>query len=338
MNLKDFWYIVADARDLTGGGVVGARVLGEWLAVFRDAQGTAVALEDRCLHRGAQLSKGVVEAGRLRCAYHGWTYDGTGCVIAVPSEGEPIKPKPRARRFAVVELDNYVYARLGDEGGEGVEPFRIPFYQAKGWASVRLKNLFRNNVTNCVENFVDIPHTAYVHPTIFRVSRGERLTATVERKAGSVVARYRGERANLGVFSWFLNRKGEEIEHVDSFFMPNVTSVEYRFGTNRRFFITSQSIPVGEEETMVYTDLTYNYGVWNALAKPVVRRQAQMIIDQDIEILGNQMETIKKFGARFSNTEADVIHVFIESIREALERGEDARQLPEKRVEIEFRV
>ena len=338
MNHNDFWYIVADARDLMRGGVVGARVLGEWLAVFRDEHGKAVALEDRCLHRCAPLSKGVVEDGKLRCSYHGWTYAGTGCVVAVPSEGAHARPKPRARKFAVVEVDDYVYARLSDGDREGVEPFRIPFYRAKGWASVRLKNLFRNNVTNCVENFVDIPHTAYVHPTIFRVSRGESLTATVERKGGTVVARYRGERANLGIFSWFLNRKGEEIEHVDSFFMPNVTSVEYRFGKNRRFLITSQSIPVGDEETLVYTDLTYNYGVWNALVKPVVRWQAQMIIDQDVEILGSQMETIKKFGARFANTEADIIHVFIESIRAALERGEDPRQLPEKNVEIEFRV
>jgi hypothetical protein len=50
------------------------------------------------------------------------------------------------------------------------------------------------------------------------------------------------------------------------------------------------------------------------------------------------MKTIKRFEARFSNTEADVVHVLIESIREALERGEDPRLLPEKSVEIEFWV
>lgn len=338
MNVKDFWYIVAESKEVRRDNVIGARLLGEWLAVFRDADGRAVALEDRCLHRCAPLSKGAVTRGRLQCSYHGWTYDAAGCVVAVPSEGERVKPKPQARTFAVTEVDDYIYARLGEHEDETIQPFRVPFYKADGWTAIRLKNLFRNNVTNCAENFVDIPHTAFVHPGIFRVSRGERLQAIVERKGGTVVTRYRGERANLGFFSRFLNRRAREIEHTDSFFMPNVTSVEYVFGKRRRFIITSQSIPVGDDETLVYTDLTYNYGAWNLLAKPVIRRQAQTIINQDIAILGDQMETIKRFGARFSNSEADVIHVLIESIREALERGEDPRQLPEKRVEIEFWV
>jgi hypothetical protein len=89
---------------------------------------------------------------------------------------------------------------------------------------------------------------------------------------------------------------------------------------------------------LVYTDLTYNYGIWNGLARPIIRRQAQTIINQDIEILANQMAVIKKYGARFTNTDADVIHVLIESIRAALERGEDPRHLPDKRVDIEFWV
>lgn len=46
-----------------------------------------------------------------------------------------------------------------------------------------------------------------------------------------------------------------------------------------------------------------------------------MIINQDIKILGEQMATINRYGAHFHNTEADVIHVLIESIRDELSRG-----------------
>jgi phenylpropionate dioxygenase-like ring-hydroxylating dioxygenase large terminal subunit len=343
MDFKDFWYIVAESQDLQGDRVVAARLFDQWLALFRDERGRAVALEDRCLHRCAQLSKGVVKQGQLQCAYHGWVYNGEGRVIDIPSasrrQPQGDSAQRRARSFQLCESDGYVYARLADAPpAEPLQPFRIPFYGAKGWAAIRLKNLFRNNVTNCVENFVDIPHTAFVHPKIFRVRRNETLTATVRRKEGRVQVDYSGERANLGIFAWFLNPKGQEIEHSDTFFMPNVTSVDYRFSDHRRFIITSQSIPVNEEETLVYTDLTYHYGIWNRLARPLIRRQAQTIIDQDIEILGNQLQTIKKFGRRFSNTEADVIHIFIESIRDALARGEDPRRLPEKHQQIEFRV
>jgi len=344
MDFKDFWYIAAESKELKPNRVLGLRVLDEWIALFRDENGKAVALEDRCLHRCARLSRGRVTTGLLQCAYHGWTYDGRGAVVVVPSEGAggPKSSHRRARSFQVLEQDDYVYIRLVDEANkteaDGVRPFKIPFYKAGGWAAIRLRNRFQNNVTNCAENFVDIPHTVFVHPKIFRVSRQEKFTARVKRAGGSVTVSYHNERANLGIFSWFLNPGGHEITHTDSFHMPNVTSVDYIFGKSRRFIITSQSVPVTDEETLVYTDLTYNYGVWNAIAKPVIRRQAQMIINQDVAILADQLETIKKYGARFCNTEADVIHTLIESIRMELGKGSDPRLLPEREHEIVFWV
>ena len=339
MNFKDFWYAVAQSKDIGPDRVIGAKLLDQWMALFRDANGEAVALEDRCLHRGAPLSRGRVRDGCLQCAYHGWVYDAGGRVLRVPSEGPGAKPAGRqAKAFAVCEADDYVYVRLCQSAGAELKPFRIPHYRERGWGAIRLRNRFKNNVTNCVENFVDIPHTAFVHPKIFRVTKNERLTAQVTRRAGAVIVNYQNERANLGLFAWFLNPGKREIKHTDSFFMPNVTSVDYEFSPRRRFIITSQSVPVAEDETLVYTDLTYNYGAWNGIARPVIRKQAQTIIDQDIEILGNQMETIKKYGAQFSNTAADVIHVMIESIRDAIAEGRDPRLLPEKTFDIEFWV
>lgn len=338
MTFKDFWYIAALSRDLRRNNIIGAKILDEWVALFRDENGQAVALEDRCLHRCVQLSKGRVDQGRLQCAYHGWVYDGSGRVVIVPSEKPDKNKNAQARTFAICETDDYIYVRLSNEAGESIKPFRIPYYNEKGWASIRLVNRFNNNVTNCAENFVDIPHTAFVHPKIFRSNRGERIKATVERVCGSVMVSYQGERTNLGIFSRFLNPGGGEIIHTDSFHMPNITSVDYRFGSRRRFIITSQCVPVTDEETLVYTDLTYDYGVWNRVARPVIRWQAQKIIDQDIKILGFQMQAIKKYGARFTNTEADIIHVLIESIRREIEQGRDPRELPEQNHEMEFRV
>ncbi len=281
-----------------------------------------------------------MRAGRLQCAYHGWVYDAGGRVVSIPSEGpdKTVNNRRAARAFSVCEVDDYVYVRLCDSAGAELRPFSIPHYGEKGWGAIRLKNLFKNNVTNCVENFVDIPHTAFVHPKIFRVARNEKLAARVHRGNGSVTVSYHNERANLGMFAWFLNPRGREITHTDAFHMPNVTNVDYDFGPHRRFIITSQSVPLTDCETLVYTDLTYDYGIWNWLSRPIIRWQAQTIIDQDIAILGNQMETIKKYGAHFSNTEADVIHVLIESIRDEIASGRDPRLLLEKNHDIEFRV
>ncbi len=340
VRLTDFWYVVAETEELQRNKVLGRQVLGRPLAVFRDAAGKAAVLEDRCIHRNAPLSCGAVRGGGLQCSYHGWVYDRCGKVVDIPSLG-PDQGKIGTRSapaFAVREQDGYVYARLSPEPLERFEPFKMPHAGEKGWKSVRVVNRFQNTVTNCAENFVDIPHTAFVHYGIFRKPAGERLEAGVERRGGSVLVTYRGERANLGTFSRLLNPSGGEIGHTDSFHMPNVTSVEYRFGPRRSFCITSQSVPVTDEETLVYTDLSYDYGIFNPVAGYFVRREGQKVIDQDIEILALQMKTIKRFGTKFTHTPADVIHVFIESIRTELAAGRDPRTLPDQKKEIEFWV
>ena len=340
MNVRDFWYVVAESRQLVPGKVLARKVLGEWLAVFRDEQGAPVALQDRCKHRAVQLSGGTLCGGQLRCPYHGWTYDGNGEVVAVPSEGENFK-RAKSRcvpRYETCEVDDYVYVRLSK--GENAEetPFAIQHYREKGWRTIRVINRFNNTVTNCVENFIDIPHTVYVHPGIFRNERRQLIDVRIERKNGSVRATYRNETDNLGWTSKFFNPKGTEVVHTDEFFMPNVSCVEYVYSPHRRFIITSQCIPCEDDETLVYTDVTYNYGVFNFFAAPFVRWIAQRIIGQDVVALGEQMKCIKKYGEDFSNTPSDTIHAYVETIQRELKRGKDPRELPEKTTDVQMFV
>lgn len=350
VDFADFWYVVAQSEQLKPNQVLSRMVLGEWLAIFRGADGCPVALRDRCMHRNSRLSRGTVKQGQLHCPYHGWAYDKRGRVVAVPAEGEEFKPlKSRCTPwYSTREQDGYIYVRL-QTPLEEFQPFRMPHYadahpknslkeQESGWRTVRVINRFENSVTNCVENFIDIPHTVSVHPGIFRQQRQQKLEMTVTRSKGSVTAEYRNETNNLGWFSRFLNAKSQEIRHVDSFHMPNVTSVEYDFGPHRRLFITSQSVPETETSTLVYTDVTFNYGIWSRFAKPFVRWTAQRIINQDIAALKLQQETLDKYGQRFSNTPADTIHIFVESIRTAIATGHDPRQLPDRSTNVTFWV
>ncbi|MFB2976826.1 Rieske 2Fe-2S domain-containing protein [Microseira sp. BLCC-F43] len=340
MQLADFWYIVALSDQLKPNTVLARSLLGEWLAIFRGEDGQAVALRDRCLHRSSRLSAGKICNGALQCPYHGWMYDRNGNVIAVPSEGNSFKisQQRRAKCYPTKEQDGYVYVRLIDNPNEHFDPFSMPHYQDPGWETVRVINRFSNNVTNCVENFIDIPHTAFVHPGVFRNYRQQKLEMMVERKNGSVLVEYSNETSNLGWYSRFLNRQGAKIKHSDRFYMPNITCVEYKMGNNRHLFITSQSIPETENSTLVYTDVTYNYGIWNKLARPFIRWTAQYIIQQDVKILGIQGEAIAKYGTHFSHTPADTIHVFVESIRDAIASGQDPRQLADKSVKVTFWV
>ena len=340
MDFKDFWYVLAESAELHDDCVLARSVLGEPIAIFRGTDGRAVALPDRCLHRNAPLSRGCVQNGELICPYHGWHYDAGGRVTNIPSQPPATDYGHRLPPFDVCELDGYVYVRLKRHGPDDIRPWRMHHYGERGWRRIRLRNRFANTITNCVENFIDVPHTAFVHTGIFRSPKGERIVAAVTRADGAVHVSYRNERANLGTWRWFLNPRGAEIRHTDSFWVPNVTCVSYEIGA-RTFIITSQSVPTEAGDggdTLVYTDLTYNFGLFNDLARPLVRWYGQRVIDQDVTILAAQMKNIRRYGADFCDTPPDVIHRYVESLRKAIARGEDPRALPPLSREIEFYV
>jgi phenylpropionate dioxygenase-like ring-hydroxylating dioxygenase large terminal subunit len=337
MNFKNYWYIVAQSKELKKDQVIHKTLMNEWLALYRDENGKAVAIQDRCIHRNYQLSRGRVKDGKIQCSYHGWVFDGEGKLTHIPSEGEPGKKVGNrcAKKYHVQEIDDLIFVCLDYKEELGLTPFRMPSYKQKGFETVRLFNVFKNNVLNCAENYVDVPHTVFVHDGIFRTQMNQKIQAEVSRVDGAVHVDYFGENSNLGWFSWFLNPTGAPITHRDSFYAPNITSVHYTFG-DKEFWITSQCIPINDELTYVYTDLTYKFGFLGKLAKPIVHFQGQSVINQDIEALNNQMEVIKKYGMDFSNSTADVIHVMIESLREEVEKEKDPRELPIRNLKIEF--
>lgn len=337
MKMENYWYIVCQSHELSKDQVIHRKILGEWLALYRDENQKVVALQDRCIHRNSQLSKGRVKEGKLQCGYHGWVFDGQGKLTHIPSEGPNTQKLGNrcAKKYETREQQDLIFVCLEMNPELNLSPFEMPKYKEKGFETVRLFNIFQNNVLNCAENYVDVPHTVFVHDKIFRVQMNQQIQAEVNRAEGAVHVDYYGEKSNLGWFSWFLNPSGDPIQHRDSFYAPNTTSVSYKFG-NKEFHITSQSIPIEDQLTHVYTDLTFNFGIWNKLARPIVRYQGQSVIDQDIVALNNQMEVINKYGMNFSNSTADIIHVYIESLREAIEKGEDPRNLTTKKNKIEF--
>lgn len=68
---------------------------GEPIVVLRDEQGELCALANVCRHRGARILQDPCgQATRLRCRYHGWTYDLSGGLRGVP-EFEGVENFPR---------------------------------------------------------------------------------------------------------------------------------------------------------------------------------------------------------------------------------------------------
>jgi phenylpropionate dioxygenase-like ring-hydroxylating dioxygenase large terminal subunit len=358
--LKDYWYVACLSSELTSREPLARTLFGTRVVLFRDEHGQPVALLDRCLHRNARLSAGAVFGGRLGCPYHGWVYDGSGAVVEVPSLGpsqcgEALDAQGHARaglqvrpcdlggvrRFDTLEQDGLVFVFMGGDSRRARRPaFRVPFWGTPEWNVYFMVTRFPNGVTNLVENFMDVPHTVFVHEGWFRRKARKRVPATVKRSEGSVLVTYKQDQDTVTGLGRLFNPGGLPMVHTDHFFAPNVTRVDYMWGERSGFAINSQITPIGPTDSLVYTAISYRlpYDLPRALVgqalKPLVRWYTTQVIRQDVEVMKVQREGLLNGpgGGVFSGTEADLLHADIEAYRRwLLEGGQGAGPADEQR-------
>jgi phenylpropionate dioxygenase-like ring-hydroxylating dioxygenase large terminal subunit len=347
--LKDYWYVACISAELTGKRPLARTIFGINLVLFRDEHGRPAALRDRCLHRNARLSAGATFQGRLGCPYHGWVYDGAGNVVEVPSlgpaqRGELLDERGHARsgltvepcelgrvqRFEAREQDGLIYVFMGGEAASArAEPFPVPYWGHPDWTVYFMVTRFQNGVTNLVENFMDVPHTVFVHSGWFRSRARKRVPATVKRSGGSVLVTYNQDRDTIsGLVGRLFNPRRLPMVHTDHYFVPNITRVDYTWG-EYGFVINSQVTPIGPTDSLVYTAISYRLPLevpgrllGRALA-PVLKWYTTQVILQDVEIMRIQREGLLNGpgGGVFTGTEADLLHADIEAYRLWLREG-----------------
>jgi phenylpropionate dioxygenase-like ring-hydroxylating dioxygenase large terminal subunit len=171
-----------------------------------------------------------------------------------------------------------------------------------------MKTSFAANAFACLENFLDCPHTVYVHTTWFRSRDAREVRARVVPCEDGVEVEFFDERKAKSVVSRLLFPSGRKMIHRDRFLMPTTSRVDYTFGPDRHFIITSQCTPTTERETEVYTVITFRFGQIGALVKLFFAPLARAIIRQDVKILQAQTEQLERFGeSRFTFVESDLV-------------------------------
>lgn len=158
---RQHWHPVAGSEALRDAPVP-ARLLGEDLVLWRDPQGAVHAWPDRCPHRGARLSLGRIEDGRLECPYHGWQFAPSGQCLHVPALPAFTPPATHCvKAFEAREAHGLVWARLAP--GE----VELPAFAAEADARLRKLNCgpytVEASAPRIVENFLDLSHFAFVH-------------------------------------------------------------------------------------------------------------------------------------------------------------------------------
>ena len=111
--IRQGWYLVESSKRLSRGRVRAVEFGSRRLVLYRDLDGAAHVVDDRCPHLGSDLALGHVTAGGLRCDFHGWCWGADGTCVDAPGNTPP--PSRRLRHYASLERWGFVWAWLGGE-------------------------------------------------------------------------------------------------------------------------------------------------------------------------------------------------------------------------------
>jgi phenylpropionate dioxygenase-like ring-hydroxylating dioxygenase large terminal subunit len=328
VRVLDAWY-VACASDELQDKPLARMVLGVPLALFRDRDGRASALLDRCPHRNVPLSLGSVDHGELKCRYHGWRFDGQGSCTAIP--GLPIvdasvgidAPGRRCMAFRVVERDGYVWVWMQPASEPHVDPFDLVQSRWPGYLTVRWSGDVEATLHSTLENILDVPHTSFLHGGLFRSEvKKNTVDAIVRRKKDGVECEFVGEPRPPGIAAKVLSPSGGVVEHTDRFALPSIAQVEYKLGSENHLVTTSLCTPITETVTRMFTCLSVKTRLPIAAVAPFVAPIAWKILAQDRFILRAQTDVVDRFGTEtFSSTPIDLLGPHILHLLKKAEAG-----------------
>lgn len=314
-HLINHWYILALEKEVPTDRPIRRTIYDINYVIFRNAKGEIGVMKDYCLHRGAQLSLGKIDQGRLRCPYHGWAYDHQGQVCEIPSEQKVSNPIC-AKKIPLCIQDSCVWIWTGEDAPTSEKPpWRFPDYQNPKSSQYFMITDFDQNVDHLVQNFMDVPHTVYVHEKWFRKRTHLKIPVTINVANSRVLVQYQQPKDVIGFMEQVLNPEKKPMIHTDEFIFPNITRVDYKFG-EKYFIINSQCTPISDFKTRVYTWIAYDIGIFTKILTPFMKFYTRQVIQQDVEIMKNQGDNMKIWGPQdYKSTSADELHLAIEKMR-----------------------
>jgi nitrite reductase/ring-hydroxylating ferredoxin subunit len=153
MAMIDHWHPVLRSKELRN-KPVGIQLAGHAIALYRTRAGTLAALADECPHRRMRLSQGEVVGEKLRCRYHGWTFD---CAGQGESPGTP-KLQACVTAYDAVEVGGAIWVKSKQSTPD------FPPLGAAGYLPIcTLRHRALAPLELVLDNFSEIEHTPTTH-------------------------------------------------------------------------------------------------------------------------------------------------------------------------------
>jgi len=231
MIREHYWIPFGLSHDLVAGHAPRpVRLLGENFVAFRSPDGRIGFLDELCPHRRASLVLARAEGEGLRCIYHGWKIDVSGCVVEAPTQTK------RAERFcASVAVTHFpVHEEAGITwvwlGGADAPVFPdLPFNDVYGHDMVMTVSRVPANWLQGLEGGIDSVHGTILHRAAVEAVMQARGAAATEGVRATFAAPplYETEETPFGMRQASLRPTDEEHTYlrVAHFFFPLVVVV-----------------------------------------------------------------------------------------------------------------
>lgn len=173
-GLYDLWYPVCPSGFLKE-RPISLRRFGYKIALWRDADGAAHALEDHCPHRGAPLSMGVNLGDRVACPYHGVEVRCDGTVTRVPaSPGCRMEGMRVTRSFHVVERHGAIWLYNARKHVDTPPPLVLPAeLEDPSWSNFLCYVEWRGDYRYVADNVMDPMHGTFLHKQSHSMAEGD---------------------------------------------------------------------------------------------------------------------------------------------------------------------
>ena len=308
--LDNVWYCSALAEEV--GNTPLARIICEIpIVLYRTGSGKVAALEDRCSHRQAPLSRGRVNGDEIECAYHGYTFDCNGTCVHVPHQ-DIVPQAAKIRSFPSVERWGYVWLWFGLAAK--ADPTLIPdlpWTEDTSFRTVYFRFDVGANFQLMADNLMDVSHTEFLHRSSIgsqtgRKGQADQAKIELDCKVEGDRVRFRRRVTNtsLGPIAarWAGSEKPVTRTNTLMWEAPNTVHSILEFENDEaRSKIHMEHImtPSTPDQTFYFMNWTRDFGLDNVgypTDEDVRREQTAVVCGEDIPMVEAQQLNMKRFG------------------------------------------
>ncbi|GAB6851150.1 aromatic ring-hydroxylating dioxygenase subunit alpha [Paraburkholderia kururiensis] len=163
--LRNAWYVAAFSSEVKPDAPLARTLLDQPIVFFRDSAGAPVALDDRCPHRFAPLSRGRCVDGAIECPYHGLRFGAAGECTHNPHGDGRVPAGAKVRGYPLLERYGAVWIWPGDPARAEASAlpdfgFLDPAHRYTSEGYLRTQAHYQLSV----DNLLDLSHFQFLHP------------------------------------------------------------------------------------------------------------------------------------------------------------------------------